>query len=62
LKNIVFKVGDFILLKRNDRCPADIIICESKDKLCQVDSKFVNGESRCSIKNSLNQTSCKFLL
>lgn len=55
------KVGDFILLRRNEISPADILIFDSKNQICHVDTVSVNGSSKLFPKQPLNQTSCKLL-
>jgi phospholipid-translocating ATPase len=52
-KNI--RVGDFVLLKNNDRIPADIVIIASSepDSTCYVETKNLDGETNLKIKRGL---------
>lgn len=40
-------------------CPADILIIDTKDDFCQIDSKFVNGMNAFEKKYPVKSTSCK---
>ena len=47
-------------MKRDQICPADILIIDTKDEFCQVDSSIINGKSSFDKKLPLKSTSCKF--
>jgi len=53
-----FKKGDIILLKREQACPADILIIDSKDNNFHIDSFLLNGINTYTPKFPLKATSC----
>ena len=55
----IIKVGDLILLKKNEVCPADMLILDMAENKCYVDTFSVDGKSSYSIKNPMQSTYCK---
>lgn len=51
------KVGDFILLKNNDRIPADVVIIASSelDSTCYIETKNLDGETNLKIKRGVKE-------
>jgi magnesium-transporting ATPase (P-type) len=54
-----FQVGDIFILKRGDICPTDGIILDSHDSNLFVDSTFLDGKTKPSIKFPLKSTFSK---
>ncbi|KAJ3129571.1 hypothetical protein HK098_001047 [Nowakowskiella sp. JEL0407] len=49
------RVGDFVLLRNNDKIPADIVIVSTseKDGLCYVETKNLDGETNLKIRRGI---------
>ncbi|KAJ3291854.1 hypothetical protein HK104_005773, partial [Borealophlyctis nickersoniae] len=52
------KVGDFILLRSNDRVPADILVLAASepDGVCYVETKSLDGETNLKSREALKET------
>ncbi|KAL4488525.1 hypothetical protein ABPG72_013093 [Tetrahymena utriculariae] len=44
------QIGDIIFLKRDDYCPADILILDMWDQKCTIKTSFIDDQSKDSIK------------
>ncbi|CAD8105459.1 unnamed protein product [Paramecium primaurelia] len=51
------EIGDIIILKRNEICPADCLILESNQERCYVNNTCVNGQTDEGIKSANELTS-----
>jgi phospholipid-translocating ATPase len=51
------KVGDIILLRNNDRIPADVVIIASSelDSTCYIETKNLDGETNLKIKRGIKE-------
>ncbi|KAJ3301045.1 hypothetical protein HDV03_001469, partial [Kappamyces sp. JEL0829] len=53
------QVGDFILLRNNDRIPADVIVISTgePDGMCYIETKNLDGETNLKVKRGIKELS-----
>lgn len=59
-KNVYWKdlkVADIVLLRRNEIVPADVLLLDSENEYCMVESSVVDGKLGLTKKKPLKSTS-----